>query len=145
MTADDLRPKPPVRAKRWRAASSSPGTTYRFGLRLIGIPVAAVAFMLLYTAIRDRFVLPECDSSRARQTLASVFGQLDEKPERYEPVTTVSSSKTEVVCKAALPLADGFTLLVDYSFFWEGSKANMKYSISRKPPASPPGDTAPRG
>jgi hypothetical protein len=145
MTGDEPRPKAPTRARRWRPASTSSGSTYRFGLRLIGIPVAAVAVMLIYTAIRDRMVLPECDSSRARQTLANVFGQLDVKPERYEPLTTVSSSKTEVACKAALPLADGFTLMVDYSFFWEGSKANMKYSISRRPPASPPGDISPHG
>jgi hypothetical protein len=31
-----------------------------------------------------------------------------------------------------LPLSDGAHVAVDYTFYWEGNKANMKYSISRK-------------
>ena len=56
---------------------------------------------------------------------------------KYAPIKTVSASKTEVVCNAALPLANGETVNVDYSFFWQGDKANMRYSISHKPPEGP--------
>ena len=78
--------------------------------------------------------MPECDSGRAKETLASVLKGLDSAPLRYEPITTISTSEKEVVCNAALPLSDGATLNIDYRFFWQGSTAQMKYSISRKEP-----------
>jgi hypothetical protein len=101
--------------------------------RLIGIPVLAVAGVLIYRGLHDHFVLPECDSERAKDTLADILKQLKYQPLRYEPIKTISSSKTEVVCNALLPLADGANLNVDYSFFWQGNTAEMKYSISRRP------------
>ncbi|HYA07193.1 MAG TPA: hypothetical protein VEF90_14995 [Xanthobacteraceae bacterium] len=105
-------------------------------LRLIGIPVLAVAGVLIYRGLHDRFFLPECDSERAKSTLADVFKQLKIEPLRYAPIKTVSVSKAQVVCNALLPLADGSNLNVDYSFFWQGSTAQMKYSISRREPQS---------
>ena len=63
-------------------------------------------------------------------------------PLRFEPIKTISTSKAEVVCNALLPLADGASVNIDYRFFWQGSTANMKYSISRREPqnsaVSPP-------
>jgi len=100
---------------------------------LIGIPVLAVAGVLIYRGLYDHFVLPECDSGRAKDTLADILKQLKYQPLRYEPIKTVSSSKDQVVCNAVLPLADGANLNIDYSFFWQGSTAEMKYSISRRP------------
>jgi len=123
-------------------ASASAGGSYRFAFRLIGIPALAVAAVLIYTGLRERFVLPECDSARARNTLADVFRQLEVTPLRFEPISTVSSSKDEVVCKALLPLPDGGEIDVDYRFFWQGSATNMKYSISRKPPPNSPQNSA---
>jgi hypothetical protein len=58
----------------------------------------------------------------------------DSAPLRYEPIKTISKNDKEVVCNAALPLPDGATLNVDYRFFWQGSSAQMKYSISRSEP-----------
>jgi hypothetical protein len=107
-------------------------------LRLIGIPVLAVAGVLIYRGLQDRFVLPECDSTRAKNTLADVFKQLKVAPLRYEPIKTVSSSKEQVVCNALLPLQDGSNVNVDYSFFWQGSTAEMRYSISHKPAENSP-------
>ena len=120
------------RLPRSTSASSSAGTSYRLTFRIIGIPVLAVAAVLIYRGVRDRFVLPECDSGRAKDALAEVFKQLKIEPLRYEPIKTVSSGKNEVICNALLPLADGAAVNVDYSFFWQGDKANMKYSISRR-------------
>ena len=135
---------PPKRAgtprfTRWSRDPSRPaqrGFNRRMA-RLIGIPVVAVAGVLLYQGLRDRFFLPECDSSRATSTLGDVLKQLNIAPLKYAPIKTVSASKTEVVCNAALPLANGETVNVDYSFFWQGDKANMRYSISHKPPEGP--------
>jgi hypothetical protein len=137
MAPENLRPRPSWRgASRWTGAAASTIPSYRLTFRLIGIPVLAVAGVLLYSGLRDYFVLPACDSARAKNTLAGVFKELNVAPQRFEPIKTISTSKDEVVCNAALPLADGATLNVDYRFFWQGSKANMKYSISRKPAQS---------
>jgi hypothetical protein len=103
-------------------------------LRLIAIPVLAVAGVLIYRGLQDRFVLPECDSSRAKDTLAGVLKGVAAEPLRFEPIKTISTSNKEVVCNALLPLPDGASLNIDYRFFWQGSTAQMKYSISRKEP-----------
>jgi hypothetical protein len=105
----------------------------RLALRLIAVPLIVVIAALLYHGLRDRFFLPECDSERAKQTLADVLKQIKLEPVRYDPITTVSSSKTQVVCNATLPLPDGGSVAVDYSFYWQGSQANMKYSVARRP------------
>ncbi len=136
MAAENSSPKPPAsgRFTRWPAARPSPASPYRFAFRLIGIPVIAVAGVLIYRGLHDRFVLPECDSARAKDTLADVLKQLKFAPLRYAPIKTISSNKEEVVCNAVLPLPDGANVIVDYSFFWQGNKANMRYSISRRAP-----------
>ena len=109
MTSDD---PPPLRARRWTpppsvAGRSSPRKSYRFVLRLLGIPILAVAGVFIYSGIRDRLVLPECDSDRAKKSLAEVLKELNYAPTKYEPITTVSATKDQVVCNAVLPLPDG--------------------------------------
>jgi hypothetical protein len=106
--------------------------------RLIGIPIVAVAGVFIYSGIRDRLVLPECDSARARRTLSDILEQLKYVPLRYEPIKTVSTTKDEVVCNAVLPLSDGGTVVADYTFYWDGDKANMRYSVVRKAPPPQP-------
>ncbi len=135
------KPPAPIRARRWSGSTSAPRPPrpYRFATRLIGIPAAAVAGVLLYQGVRAHFFLPECDSSSAKHTLADVLQQYKLEPTRYEPIKTVSSTKDEVVCNALLPLPDGADVAVDYKFYWDGSKATMKYSVT--PHASP---TAPK-
>ena len=103
-------------------------------IRLIGIPVLAVAGVLLYRGIHDRFVLPDCDSDRAKSTLANVLKELNSEPVRYEPIKTVSATKDQVVCNAVMPLPGGGSVVADYTFYWSGGKTNMRYSISRKAP-----------
>jgi len=134
MTSDD---PPPLRARRWTpppsvAGRSPPRKSYRFVLRLLGIPILAVAGVFIYSGIRDRLALPECDSDRARKSLAEVFKELNYAPTKYEPITTVSTTKDQVVCNAVLPLPDGSSVAADFTFYWQGDKANMKYSVARK-------------
>ena len=104
----------------------------RLAIRLIAIPVIGVVAALLYYGLHDRFFLPECDSDRAKRTLADILKQLKLEPSRYEPLKTVSGSKTQVVCNASLPLPDGGIVVIDYSFYWQGSQANIRYSVTRK-------------
>ncbi len=135
---DDSSPNTPptVRARRWsRPQSSLPGRrlgSRSFALRLIGIPVVAVIGVFLYSGIRDRLLLPECDSDRAKHTLTDVLKQLQLEPVRYDSIKTVSATKEQNVCNAILPLPGGGDVTIDYTFYWEGGKANMKYSIARK-------------
>src|ERR1700722_9095763 len=129
-------------ARRWAATGPRAGRPYRTALRLLAVPILAVAGVLVYRGLQDRFVLPACDSARAKDTLAEIFKQLKTAPLRFEPIKTISTSEAEVVCNELLPLADGASVNIDYRFFWQGSTANMKYSISRREPqnsvVSPP-------
>jgi hypothetical protein len=131
---------PSLRARRWTPPPGSGTTTrpapfrsYRFVIRLIGIPALAVAGVFIYSGLRDRLALPECDSDRAKKTLAEILAPLKLQPTRYEPLKTVSSTKEDVVCSAVLPLPDGANVAIDYRFYWQGNNANVKYSVARKP------------
>jgi len=130
----DPSPKPrPVRSGRWSAPGPPPNNSNRTLFRLIAIPALAFAGVLIYRGVQERFTLPECDSSRAKSTLADVLDQLKVEPLRDEPIKTISTSKQQVVCNVVLPLSDGGTINIDYTFFWQGNTADMRYSISRKP------------
>jgi hypothetical protein len=104
----------------------------RSAARLIAIPLIGIVAGLLYYGLHDRFFLPECDSDRAQRTLGDILKQLKLAPSRYAPITTVSSSNTQVVCNAVLPLPDGGNVVIDYRFYWQGSQANIRYSVTRK-------------
>ena len=92
----------------------------------------AVAGVLIYRGLHDHFVLPECDSDRAKHSLSDILKELRLEPTRYEPITTVSSDKDQVVCSALLPLPDGANVAVNYKFYWQGDTASMRYSVSRQ-------------
>ncbi len=134
MVSEDRPPKPPPlrRSARRPPAASTSWKPNRLAFRLLGIPVLAVAGVFLYRGLHEHFVLPECDSTRATKTLAEIFKQLEMQPLHYEPIKNVSTSKTEVVCNALLPLAEGGSVNIDYRFFWRGSATEMRYSISRR-------------
>jgi hypothetical protein len=144
--ADDNQPS--LRARRWTPPPSSPGgrsaprKSYRFVMRLLGIPILAVCGVFIYRGVHDRIVLPECDSGRAKNSLAEVLKQLKLEPTTYAPIKTVSSTKNDVVCSAVMPLPDGGYIAVDYTFYWQGDTASMKYSVARKAtndsPVTPP-------
>jgi hypothetical protein len=136
--ADD---EPPLRARPWKpppdaGKASAPYKSYRFIFRLLGIPVLAVCGVLLYKGVRDRLYLPECDSSQAKTSLAEVLKQLKLEPTTYAPIKTVSSTKNDVVCSAVMPLPDGGSVAVDFTFYWQGDTATMKYSVARRVPGS---------
>lgn len=126
----------PRRVSRWTPPPGSRNNPYRFVFRLVGIPIIAVAAVLLYRGLHARFVLPACDSDTAKQTLEQVLKELKLEPVRYAPIKTVSTSEKEVVCNAVMPLPGGGNVVADYSFYWQGSKANMRYSIHREPAQS---------
>jgi hypothetical protein len=126
-------------APRGRPAGQSSASPYRFVLRLIGIPIVAVAAVFIYRGVQARFVLPECDSAAAKSTLAQVLKQLKLEPVRYTPIKTISSNNKEVVCSATLPLSDGANVVANFTFYWQGDKADMNYSIHRQAPQSSAG------
>lgn len=134
MTEQNPPPRPPAprRASRRSAPQSPRSNPYRLVIRLVGLPLVAVAGVFLYRGLQSHFELPACDSDTAKQTLTEVLKQLKLEPVRYAPIKTVSKTKDEVVCNAVMPLPDGGNVVADYTFYWQGDKANMKYSISRK-------------
>jgi len=142
MTDEDSRARPatPLRARRWTGAGTprrNGSSPYRLAFRLVGIPVLAVAGVIIYRGVREHLVLPACDSDTAKQTLTQVLKELKLEPTRYAPIKTISSSKDKVVCNAIMPLPDGGNVVADYSFYWQGSKATMRYSIHRQAAQSP--------
>jgi len=131
------------RVSRWKSPPSAPARSSRLLFRLIGIPALAFAGVLIYRGVQERLTLPECDSSRAKSTLSNVLGELKVEPIRDEPIKTISNNNDKVECNVALPLSDGGTLNVDYSFFWQGSTAQMRYSFSRQPAQTAPAQKPP--
>jgi hypothetical protein len=123
----------PRRVSRWTPPPSSRNNPYRLVFRLVGIPIIAVAAVVLYRGLQYRIVLPACDSDRAKQWLAQVLRDYKLEPVRYAPIKTVSASSNEVVCNAVMPLPGGGNVVADYTFYWQGGKANMRYSIGREP------------
>jgi hypothetical protein len=134
MAADKPSPNPKSRARftRLPTSPSSSRPPYRFALRILVIPVVAVVGVFIYRGIRDRIVLPECDSDRARKSLAEVLQQFKYEPTTYAPIKTVSATKDQVTCSAVLPLPDGGYVAADFTFYWQGDTASMKYSVARK-------------
>jgi hypothetical protein len=134
MATDKPPPKSisPARFTRLPDLPSSSRPPYRFALRILVIPVIAVAGVFIYSGIRARLVLPECDSDRAKKSLAEVLQQFKYEPTTYAPIKTVSTTKDQVVCSAVLPLPDGSSVAADFTFYWQGDTANMKYSVARR-------------
>lgn len=134
---ENSNPPAPRRVSRWTPPPSPRDNPYRLLFRRIGIiPIIVIAAVVLYYGLYPRFVLPQCDSYTAKQTLQQVLKELKLEPVQYAPIKTVSSSKTEVVCNAVMPLPGGGNVVADYSFYWQGSKANMRYSVHREPAQS---------
>jgi hypothetical protein len=140
MAGDDpsTRRTTPLRARRWTGGGSTtrPNVSYRLIFRLLGLPILAVAGVIIYRGVEARLVLPACDSARAQQTLAEVLKELKLEPVTYAPIKTISSTKDKVVCNAVMPLPDGASVVADYTFYWDGNKANMRYSVRRQPAKS---------
>ena len=149
MAAD--KPPPPShsaqRARRWTRPPTRGGasSSRRLLLRLIAIPALGFAGVLIYRGAQERLTLPDCDSSRAKNTLAQVLDPLKAEPLHDDAIRTISSRKDEVACHAAVSVAGDGTLSVNYSFFWQGRTAEMRYSISRQetPDSTGPAPKAP--
>jgi hypothetical protein len=111
-------------------------------VRLLALPVLAGAAFLLFNGLRDYVELPKCDSDHAKEWLGQALQPFNFGPPHYESIKTVSSSKQDVVCNAALALPNSSNITVDYSFYWSGNKVNMRYSVpltgAGSPPPAPP-------
>jgi hypothetical protein len=136
-------PSTPLSSQRKGSGTIAPANRRRrLIFRLIALPVLAGAAYLLFNGLRDYLELPQCDSDHAKEWLGQALDPFKFGPTHYESIKTISSSKQEVVCNAVLALPDGSNIAVDYSFYWKGSKVNMRYSVpltgSGSPPPAPP-------
>jgi hypothetical protein len=131
-------PRPPLRARRWSRTPTPPtNNSNRTLFRLIAIPALAIAGVLIYRGLQDRFTLPDCDSSRAKAPLNELLGQLKLGPLQEGEIKTISASKQQVACNVVVQKPDGSTAAITYTFFWAGSAVDMRYSISLKPAQQP--------
>jgi hypothetical protein len=134
--------KAPARGRRGTGPPAS--KRRRLIVRLLALPAIAVAAYVMYTygGLRDYLELPKCDSDHAKEWLGQALRPFNFGAPHYESIKTISSNKQEVVCNAALALPNGSSIAIDYSFYWNGSKVNMRYSVpltgsGSPPPASP--------
>ena len=110
-------PKPTPKWQRWMSV-------------LAGALIAIAAGVKFFGSIWDSNHLPGCDSQDARDTLSDIFKEKKLSPTGYNQVKTVSEANDKVVCQADLAMPDKGTIHVGYEFFWEGSKREIKYSIT---------------
>ncbi|MBV9704672.1 MAG: hypothetical protein JO163_18235 [Methylobacteriaceae bacterium] len=97
---------------------------------LAGALIAIAAGVKFFGGIWESNHLPGCDSQRARDTLSDIFKEKKLSPTGYNQVKTVSEANDKVVCQADLAMPDKGTIHVEYEFFWEGPKREIKYSIT---------------
>ena len=137
-------PSAPFSSRRKSSGTNPANRRRRLIFRLLALPALAVAVYVMFTygGLRDYLELPQCDSDHAKEWLGQALDPFKFGPTRYESIKTISSTKQEVVCNAVLALPDGSNIAVDYSFYWKGSKVNMRYSVpltgSGSPPPAPP-------
>jgi hypothetical protein len=101
---------------------------------IVGLAAIALGASQLYSALKGMYVLPDCDSKSAKDTMAGIYKEHNFEPGDYTSIKTVSSSKDEIVCNAVLPLPDGVNLIAEYTFYWENNSPKVKYSMHRKAP-----------
>ncbi len=135
-------PSVPLPSRRGSSGTTPAYRRRRLLFRLLALPILAGAAFLLFNGLRDYLELPNCDSDHAKGWLGQALQPFNFGPPRYESVKTISSSKQEVVCNAELALPNGSSIAINYSFYWSGSKVNMRYSVpltgSGSPPPAPP-------
>ncbi|MBV9637179.1 MAG: hypothetical protein JOZ40_21345, partial [Methylobacteriaceae bacterium] len=68
-------------------------------------------------------------AGRPRHALGYLQGK-ETEPDGLYQVKTVSEANDKVVCQADLAMPDKGTIHVEYEFFWEGPKREIKYSIT---------------
>ena len=135
-------PSAPLSSQRKSSGINPANRRRRLIFRLLALPILAGAAYLLFNGLRDYLELPQCDSDHAKEWLGQALQPFNFGAPHYESIKTISSTKQEVVCNATVAFPDGSNTAVDYSFYWHGSKVNMKYSVpltgSGSPPPAPP-------
>jgi hypothetical protein len=131
-------PSAPLSPQRKSSRTNPANRRRRLIFRLIALPVLAGAAFLLFNGLRDYVELPQCDSNHAKEWLNQALAPFKFNTTGYESIKTISSSKQEVVCNAVLALPNGSSITVDYTFYWSGSKVNMRYSVPLTGSGNPP-------
>ena len=125
MAADDPPPnaRPPLRARRWSVPRPPPpNNSNRMLFRLIGLPALAFAGVLIYRGVQERFILPACDSSRAKSTLNELLDQLKAGPSARRCDQDGFHEQEQVVCSVVVQQSGGGTVELNYTFFWQGNR-----------------------
>ena len=116
-------PAPPTRGQnitRWTTAA-------------VGLVVGIIGRVRLYNSF---FVLPSCDSTRASDTLSSIYRDNKIEVKGISNLTSVSSSSSEHACTGQVQMPDGPTA-ISYRIFWDGWTARVAIAPFLPPCESP--------
>ena len=97
-----------------------------------GLIIAAVSLLGLIGKVSEFGSLPRCDAQRTKDTLSDLNKQNKVNASQYNAITTVSTGKDEVLCRANLALRDGGTLEYDYRIFKEDSGVKVQITEFRR-------------
>src|SRR5687767_13893128 len=87
-------------------AAPAEGRAKRILLKIVYGFTALVGIVIVIAKIITWGDLPGCDSTRAKDTLSTVFKQRQLEARRYDEISTVAKKDEEVLCKAKLTLKD---------------------------------------
>ena len=94
--------------------------------------IAAASLLGLIGKIADFGKLPRCDAQATKDTLSDLNKQNKVNASHYNAITTLSTDKDEVLCKASLALRDGGTLEYNYRIFRDGSGTKVQITDSQR-------------
>jgi hypothetical protein len=114
-------PPPPPAKRGW--------TVSRIVQLVAGLVVTVVGALVLIGNLMTRNDLPDCDSTRAKDTLSDIFKKNEVNAARYDEIKRLTKADDEVTCHAKLTLRDGGKLEIDYKLLREG--ADMTLRITR--------------
>lgn len=89
--------------------------------RRVQIGVATAIMLVFGIILISRLItwndLPGCDSTRAKDTLSSIFKERNVNASRYDEIKTLTTGKDEITCNATLTLRDDSKLMIDYKLY----------------------------
>ena len=93
---------------------------------LLSLALAAVAIVLTAAGqIANLLILPDCDSSRARQTATELLQAKSADPVNLAEMVRTGRTSAENRCQARLTVA-GDTAVVGYRIYWDGWSAMVR-------------------
>jgi tetratricopeptide (TPR) repeat protein len=103
----------------------------------VGYGVAAIALLFKFVSYFNPFgLLPSCDSSGAKNGLSDIFKSAKLEFSRYIEIKTLTTSKEENTCWAALEESAGGTAEFEYRVFFVDKEPKVQVTSEEHKPAA---------